>query len=84
MSKRDARGVALERRICRIDATAKDAGHVIESWETEETDGASLASARCTVCPANAAVRVEDGDVKNPAPIEWQGGKLCWAPCPAG
>lgn len=78
MSGREARAIARERRVVRIDATAKDNGHRLTPWATEEAEGASLAATRCEACGRTAAVRIES---EKDGLIEWEGGALRFAPC---
>lgn len=80
MSGKEARAVARERRVGRIDATAKDNGHRLVPWELTEAEGTSLAATRCEACGATAAVRIES---EKGGLIEWEGGALRFAPCPS-
>lgn len=79
-AKREAREIALERRVTRIDAAARDAGHAVGSWETEHGDNWSRATVRCSDCGDQAVVRVEDA---KDGTSQWQGGKLAWTHGPA-
>ena len=78
MTQKEVREVALDGRVSKIDALARDAGHAPEAWEYEHGDGYSRASTTCE-CGAQACVRVRQDDKTI---VEWQGGRLAWAKGP--
>lgn len=81
MTTREEKEVALDRRLSRLDANARDAGHRLDDWTYETTGDALVASVRCRECGLNAFVRVE-GTKKEM--IELEAGKLRYEPCANG
>lgn len=72
MTMRETLEIELDRLVSRIDADARDNGHV-PAWETET----ERASASCSCCGKTAAARVwQDGRT-------WLAGKLLTDVCPS-
>jgi hypothetical protein len=76
LTVREQQEIALDQRVSRIDAQARDDGHSPGEWAQLEDDGDLVASCRCRTCGADAAVRVRpDG--------AWQAGRLRLTRCPS-
>lgn len=66
--------VALDRRVGRYDAAARDDGHVPAAWDIREDYGDMVASTHCERCGLDAIVRVGPDR-------EWQAGRMRLGPC---